>query len=112
MVDLITVKIASSNLVQASCPHCGDRIHLQDEVITTENRPVSPGDFTVCLSCREFIRFDKQCCLRIMSKIDWNELAVNKELFIAMFQWRQRILLDQLREQTLGRIANGISRIR
>ncbi len=98
---------ASSNLVQAICPHCGDRFG-DDDVVTTAGLPVSPGNFTVCLTCRAIIRFDKRLQLRILEEDDWLDLSADKELLTAMLRWRMHILIDQLKEQKLGHSDDGI----
>lgn len=98
---------ASSNLVQAICPHCGDRFG-DDDVVTTAGLPVSPGDFTVCLTCRAIIRFNIRLELRIMEEDDWLFLTADKKLFTAMLRWRLRILVNQLKEQKLGHSVDGI----
>lgn len=102
---------ASSNLVQAICPHCGDCFG-DDDVVTTAGLPVSPGDFTVCLTCRAIIRFNSQLQLRILEENDWLVLTADKRLFTAMLRWRLRIFTDQLKEQKLGHSFDGISSIR
>ena len=82
------------------CPHCD----------TSLTGLFSPGGFTVCLACREIIRFnDNQRQLRILEEDDWMELAADKKLFAAMLRWRLHILVDQLKEQKLGHSVDGIS---
>jgi hypothetical protein len=96
---------AGSNPVQANCPHCREQFGMPDDrVVCTAGRPIHPGDFTVCLKCREIIRFDKHLALQELSEHDWWELVRQKELFIAMLQWRLHLLVEELkaaqREQT------------
>ena len=90
---------AGSNPVQAICPHCSDRFGPDDDVVTTAGLPVSPGDFTVCLTCREIIRFNAQLQLKKLRCPDWLDLCEEKNLFVAMLRWRLHILVDQLKEQ-------------
>lgn len=103
---------ASSSLaesIEAICPHCGDRIGPDDDVVTTAGVPISSGDFTVCLTCRETIRFNDQLQLRKLNCQDCWNLIENRDLFIGLLRWRMQILLDQLKEQELGHSVNGIS---
>ena len=81
---------------ESICPTCRDRIGPDDDVVATAGLPVSPGDYTVCLTCREIIRFDVQLRLRKMNCQDWLDLSREKAMFIGMLRWRMRILLDQL----------------
>lgn len=94
---------------ESVCPHCGDC--FGDDDVTTAGLPVSPGDFTVCLTCRAIIRFNSRLELRILEEDDWLELSADKELFTAMLRWRMLILIDQLKEQKLGHSDDGISGI-
>lgn len=93
---------------ESICPHCGDCFGNDD---VTAGLPISPGDFTVCLTCRAIIRFSSQLQLRILEEDDWLDLAADKRLFTAMLRWRLRILIDQLKEQKLGHSVDGISGI-
>ena len=93
---------ASSNLVQAICPHCRDRIGPDDDVVATAGLPISPGNFTVCLTCRKIVRFNEELQLKEMCCCDWLDLCQNKDLFVAILRWQMRILLDQLNEQKIG----------
>lgn len=86
---------ASSNLVQAICPYCGDGFGPHDDVITTAKCPVSPGDFTVCLTCREILRFDDQLRLHKLNESDWLDLTYHKQLFIDLLRWRLQILMNE-----------------
>lgn len=70
-----------------TCPHCSKKL-----AVATAERPVSSGDFTVCLSCREIIRFDDQLQLVQLTDQDWSELARQKALLTAMLQWRMYLL--------------------
>lgn len=98
----LKVKIASSNLVQAICPHCGDRIGDDDVIVTTAGLPISPGDFTVCLTCRAIIRFNSRLELRILEEDDCLDLAADKKMFAAILRWRMKLLMNQLKEQKFG----------
>lgn len=89
----------SIRTVQAICPHC--------EVSTTTDPIV--GNFTVCLACVKVIRFDDELRLRKLNDSDIDFLIAERDLFIAILRWRLRILADQLKEQELGHIADGIS---
>lgn len=95
--------------IKFSCPCCGDSTGPNDVVITTSGLPVSPDDFTVCLTCREILRFDQNLKLRELCERDWLDLTKHRDLFVALLQWRLRILMDQnLKEQRVGRDVNGI----
>lgn len=87
---------ASSSLAGSTCPHCGDQVGPDDDVITTEGLPISPGNFMVCFSCREIIRFNHQLQLVELKERDWLDLFHQKDLFVAMLRWRMRLLVDQL----------------
>ena len=85
---------AGSNPVQAICPHCKTPFD-PDSVILTANRPISHGDFTVCLDCREIIRFGPNLQLLAMCPYDWLELTKDKELFVAMLRFRLHLLVNR-----------------
>ncbi len=91
---------------ESICPHCGECFDYDN--VVTARLPVSPGDFTVCPTCREIIRFDGQLQLKKMYCQDWLDLCQDKELFVVMFRWRMRIFADQLKEQKLGHSVDGI----
>lgn len=85
---------------ESGCPHCHEPFPSPgDEIILTDGRPIGPGDFTVCLSCREIIRFDNQLHLVRLKDQDWSELFRQKCLLTAMLQWRMRLLTNHLKEQ-------------
>ena len=90
------------------CPHCGDQIGPDDEVVTTLGLPIRPGDFTVCPSCREIVRFNKELQLKKMCGCDWLDLCQDRELFVGLLRWRMQIFIDQLREQSIGHSVDGI----
>ena len=92
---------------ESICPHCGDRFG-DDNVVTTAGLPIRPGNFTVCLTCREIIRFNSRLELKTLEEDDWLDLAADKKLLTAMLRWRMRILMNQLKEQKLDHSADGI----
>ena len=84
---------ASSSLAESipRCPHCEA---LGKFVIF--DLTIAPGEFTVCLTCREIIRADRSG-LRQIEEHDWMELCKCRELFVSLLRWRMGILIQQLR---------------
>lgn len=104
----------SSPRESISCPHCKTPFARSgDTVVLTANRPIGEGDFTICLNCREIIRFNSQLQLHALTQEDWLELIEEKELFVAMMHFRLHLLTTQIKRGTheFDHSADGLSRV-
>ncbi len=96
---------------ESICPHCKNPFAPPgDEVILTADRNIDDGDFTVCLDCREIIRFDSSLKLRAMEEHDWLDLIKEKELFVAMLRFRLHLLISRGKNESTNP-PNGIPSI-
>jgi hypothetical protein len=72
---------------------------------------VEPGAFTVCIRCREILRFNDELQLQQLTIGDLRDLARDRSTFVDLLRWRLYLLVEQLNDKTCD-IADGLPRRR
>lgn len=55
------------------CPSCGYKLEIHTGLQSKDDIP-SLGDFTICLSCGDILRFDSETKISVATQKDLNEL--------------------------------------
>lgn len=56
--------------LETSCPHCGALV----DALTPIGPPPTPGDYSICVECLGFVRFDKRLTLEVIPDAEWAEI--------------------------------------
>jgi hypothetical protein len=67
------------------CPHCGELLDTVQEISGQDIEP-TPGDFSICVSCANFLIYDDKLELSKLSDSDEIALDVLDQLTAVKFQ--------------------------